>query len=95
MMSWRLRRSARTSGAKTTLRATPAGLQAGRVVRLQGGADLVGRERPARIGLHGIIGRGDRVVQPALDRGVALVEGPEASADHFAGQAQPPPRSSM
>jgi hypothetical protein len=45
------------------------------VVRAHRGHYLLGWDASARVGLHGVVDRDDGFFQPALDRGVAFLEG--------------------
>ena len=64
MMSWRLRRSARTSGAKTTLRATPAGTPRETIDRLNAAANQAVRTETFQ--------------RQVVEEGMTIVGGPPA-----------------
>src|SRR3954469_4779708 len=57
---------------------------------LQRVADLVGGKRARRLSLHRIVDGCYLLAQPALDRGVALLQGAQASADYLADRGIAP-----
>src|SRR5580704_5046382 len=76
-------RSVCASGAKMISRSTLAFPALG-MTAADRGHDLFGRDAARRVRLHGVVDWNDIFAQPALDRGVTLLQRTQASADHLA-----------